>query len=146
MRRIFRLLLPLILAAGMVILPAIPSDAWENFESESYVKEVDAELAFPEASTYHGFASQAEILVTDREFVQAVVAPQSPGYYPGVPTGIGCMGYTERVHKSGGMASAHSGVKGCGQSVEFMAAGAEIMKKGWGYGTGGHSMLRRVRI
>lgn len=88
----------------------------------------------------------AEILVTDREFVQAVVAPQSPGYYPGVPTGIGCMGYTERVHKSGGMASVHSGVKGCGQSVEFMAAGAEIMKKGWGYGTGGHSMLRRVRI
>lgn len=127
-----KFLLCFFLVCVMVALPGVSSGAQENLENGSYLKEVDATVLFPEASTYQGFSSHAEVSVVGGGGARVAVTPQALGYYPGVPTGIGCMGYTERVHKSRGMASVHSGVKGCSQNVEYMGAGAEIMKKGWG--------------
>lgn len=42
-----------------------------------------------------------------------------------------CAGYTERVHKSNGFGSLHSGIKDCRKSPDYQITGAEIMKKGW---------------
>lgn len=42
-----------------------------------------------------------------------------------------CAGYTERVHKSSGFGSLHSGIKDCRKAPDYQVTGAEIMKKGW---------------
>lgn len=83
------------------------------------------------ASTSSG---TAEEVFVDSSYSQ--IQPEAPADGLTLHAGIegnpyGCGGYTERVHKSGGMSSVHAGIKNCRYAPSYQIAGAEIMKKGW---------------